>query len=110
MNISFNGRVFLTDDEGFLQNSADWSEELMFEMAKLDNLTLTEDHLVVIKAVQDYFKEYDTTPAIRILLKYLKETGHENLASSVALARLFPNGAAKSAAKYAGLKKPIKCI
>ena len=44
----------------------------MFEMAKLDNLTLTEDHLVVIKAVQDYFKEYDTTPAIRILLKYLK--------------------------------------
>ncbi len=110
MSFSFNGREILTDSEGYLKNKDDWSESLMNYMAKNDGLDLKEDHIVIIKAVKDYFEEYATTPAIRILIKYLKTSGHEDLASSIKLAVLFPDGAAKSAAKYAGLPKPVKCI
>ena len=110
MSFSFNGREILTDSEGYLKNTADWDESLMIFMAKNDGLELTEEHILVIKAVKKYYEEYATTPAIRILIKYLKTSGHEDLASSIKLAVLFPDGAAKSAAKYAGLPKPVKCI
>jgi len=79
-------------------------------MANQDSLELTQEHILIIKAVKNYYEEYATTPAIRILIKYLKTSGHEDLASSIKLAVLFPDGAAKSAAKYAGLPKPVKCI
>jgi tRNA 2-thiouridine synthesizing protein E len=110
MSFNFNGREILTDSEGYLKNREDWSEELMNYMANQDSLELTQEHILIIKAVKNYYEEYATTPAIRILIKYLKTSGHEDLASSIKLAVLFPDGAAKSAAKYAGLPKPVKCI
>ena len=110
MSFTFNGREILTDEEGFLKNQNDWSLELMEEMSRKDGLVLNEDHRIIIRAVKDYFEEYATTPAIRVLIKYLKTTGHADLASSITLAKLFPAGAAKSAAKYAGLPKPVKCV
>lgn len=110
MSLEFNGKSIQTDDEGYLLNMEDWSLELMEYMAQNDGLTLTDDHILIINAVRDYFTEFATTPPIRGLIKYLKSTGHEDLSNSISLAKLFPDGAAKSAAKYAGLKKPIKCI
>lgn len=108
--IVFKNKNIETDEEGYLQNQGDWSIELMHFMALNDGLTLTDDHILVIMTVKNYFEEYATTPPIRGLIKYLKSLGHEKLASSIELAKLFPDGAAKSASKYAGLKKPVKCI
>ena len=110
MAINFNGKIIETDAEGYLLKQSDWSEELMYFMAQIDGLRLTEDHLQIIKCVKAYFEEFATTPPIRGLIKLLKLQGYDNLANSITLAKLFPDGAAKSAAKYAGLKKPIKCI
>ena len=110
MSFSYNGRVFLTDSEGFLLNKDEWSENLMLFMAQNLGLTLTEQHKIVIYEVRAYYKEYATTPAMRLLISTLKKKGHTDLASSVTLARLFPDGAAKTAAKLAGLPKPVKCI
>lgn len=109
MAIEFAGKVIQTDDEGYLLNTIDWSEELRDFIAQTMGLTLTEQHLVVISVVREYYQKFDTTPPMRGLIKLLK-TEHPELASSVALARLFPDGAAKCAAKLAGLPKPVKCI
>ena len=65
---------------------------------------------IVIDELRAYYKEYSTTPDMRVLITTLKKKGHTDLASSVTLARLFPDGAAKTAAKLAGLPKPVKCI
>lgn len=110
MSFLFNGRQIITNSENFLQNSEDWSEDLMFYMAKLDGIELTEQHLAVIRAVRQYYAAYATTPPMRRLIAFLKKEGHTELGSSVALARLFPKGAAVSAARYAGLPRPAKCI
>lgn len=82
----------------------------MRQMALNDGLNLSESHILIVKIVREYFEKFATTPPMRNLIKYLKTTGHDDLASSVALARLFPDGAAKTAARYAGLPKPVKCI
>lgn len=109
MSFFYNGREILTDNENFLKNYDDWSEDLLEYMAKAEGLELTDNHRLVIKTVQDYFKEYATTPPIRGLITLLKKQGHAEL-NSIALAVLFPNGAAKTAARLAGLPKPVKCI
>ncbi len=110
MNYVLNGREIAADAEGYLLDYHDWSEELMQEIARTMGLELTSDHLTVINTVRAYYESYATTPAMRGLIALLKAEGHTNLSSSVALARLFPDGAAKSAARLAGLKKPVRCI
>ncbi len=108
--IVYGGKKIETDPEGFLINRDDWSPDLMEKMAKDDGLELTEAHRLIISTVRSYFEQYATTPPMRGLIALLKKQGHGDLASSVVLARLFPKGAAKSAARYAGLPKPAKCI
>ena len=110
MSIEFQAKSIATDDEGFLLAREDWSEDLMHFMAQKDGLTLTDEHIFIIQTVRRYYEEYATTPAMRSLIALIKKEGHTELASSLKLARLFPKGAAKTAARYAGLPKPVKCI
>ena len=108
--IEFQGRQIETDAEGYLCNLDDYSEELREFMAAHMGLSLSEEHIIIIEMVRSYYEEFDTTPPMRGLIKLLQKAGHADLASSVKLARLFPDGAAKCAAKLAGLPKPAKCI
>lgn len=110
MSIVLNGRVILTDAEGYLLDWREWTPEVMEKIAENMGLTLTERHLTIINTVRAYFEEYADTPPMRGLILLLKKQGHPELADSITLAELFPDGAAKSAAKLAGLKKPVKCI
>ena len=110
MAIEHNGRTIRTDAEGFLLDPKDWDESLMERMAREDGLELTDAHRIVIGAVRGYYQQYAATPPMRGLIAILKKQGRAELASSAALARLFPKGAARSAARYAGLPKPARCI
>ncbi len=109
MAYELNGRRIETDDEGYLLDKDEWSEDLMQAIAKSEGISLTSDHLLVINTVRRYYEEYASTPAIRALIALLKKDGHEDF-NSIKLAVLFPKGAAKTAAKLAGLPKPVKCI
>ncbi len=110
MSFIYLGREISTDDEGYLLQAADWTPELMEELARQMALTLTSQHRVIIDTVRAYYAQYATTPPMRGLIKLLKQQGHAELADSITLASLFPEGAAKSAAKLAGLPKPVHCI
>ncbi len=110
MNYEVSGKFIRADDEGFLISREEWSPEVMHVIASSMGLELTENHLTVINAVRRYYQEYATTPAMRSLIALLKKEGRNDLADSITLAVLFPDGAAKSAAKLAGLPKPVKCI
>ena len=47
---------------------------------------------------------------MRPLVNLLREQGAADLASSIALLRLFPNSPARLAAKISGLPRPDKCL
>lgn len=110
MTINFNGKAYKTDQQGYLLNHLDWHEDMADILAKQDDMILTPAHWEVISFVRSFYITYQTSPAIRALTKAMKAEFGEEKANSRYLYRLFPEGPAKQATKYAGLPKPARCI
>lgn len=106
----FNGQEYATDNQGYLLDSTLWSKDLAIEIAKLESVELTEQHWQVVFFVREFYLEFNTSPAIRALVKAMQKKMGADVVSSRYLARLFPNGPAKQATKIAGLPKPARCI
>jgi tRNA 2-thiouridine synthesizing protein E len=110
MSLVFNHQEIPTDKQGYLINFKDWHNDLAQLIADKDELVLTEAHWEVIRFVREFYIAYNTSPAIRALTKAMKAEFGEEKASSRYLYRLFKEGPAKQATKYAGLPKPARCI
>ncbi|MBD2810630.1 sulfurtransferase TusE [Xenorhabdus sp. Vera] len=106
----FQGREIKTDAQGYLQNSSDWQEDMVPVLAEQEAINLTEQHWEVIRFVRGFYEEFNTSPAIRMLVKAISQKYGEEKGNSRYLYRLFPKGPAKQATKIAGLPKPVKCI
>jgi tRNA 2-thiouridine synthesizing protein E len=108
--LEFNNKTIETDKQGYLLDHALWSKELAPVLAKQENIALTEQHWEVINFVRDFYLEYNTSPAIRMLVKAMAKALGEDKGNSIDLYKLFPKGPAKQATKIAGLPKPARCI
>ncbi len=108
--IVVQGKEIETDNEGYLANLEDWSEEVASYLAQKDNLTLNEEHWKILNLIREYFQEYGTAPNLRILQKVLKQDFGDDLADKKYLFTLFPYGPAKQGARYAGMPKPTGCV
>lgn len=108
--LEFNDKQIETDKQGYLLDSNDWCEELAPIIAEQENITLSEQHWEVVHFVRDFYIEYNTSPAIRMLVKAMAQKLGEEKGNSMYLYKLFPKGPAKQATKIAGLPKPARCI
>lgn len=108
--IELNGKQYETDQDGYLKNLDDWSEELAVAIAQKDGIELSDAHWEIVRFVREFYQEYKTSPAIRMLVKSLGQKFGEEKGNSRYLQRLFPDGPAKQATKIAGLPKPAKCL
>ncbi len=106
----FEGQEIETDAQGYLKNSSDWQEAIALLLAEQEEITLTEQHWEVILFIREFYKEFNTSPAVRMLVKAIAQKYGEEKGNSRYLYRLFPKGPAKQATKIAGLPKPVKCI
>ncbi|MGM7603880.1 sulfurtransferase TusE [Proteus mirabilis] len=106
----FNGQQIETDSHGYLKNSNEWTEKMVPILAELEEIELTEQHWEIIRFVRQFYLEFNTSPAIRMLVKALAQKYGDEKGNSRYLYRLFPKGPAKQATKLAGLPKPVKCI
>ncbi|WP_092521295.1 sulfurtransferase TusE [Xenorhabdus japonica] len=106
----FEGCEIETDAQGYLKNYRDWQEGMAPIIAEQETITLTEQHWEVIRFVREFYEEFNTSPAIRMLVKAISQKYGEEKGNSRYLYRLFPKGPAKQATKIAGLPKPVKCI
>ena len=110
MPIEAGGKMYETDEEGYLADLNDWNPDLATAMAKADGADLDENHWEVINFLREYYEEYQIAPAVRVLTKAIgKKLGPEK-GNSKYLYELFPYGPAKQACKYAGLPKPTGCV
>ncbi|WP_417880591.1 TusE/DsrC/DsvC family sulfur relay protein [Vibrio sp.] len=106
----YNGKTIETDKEGYLLNHTDWQEDLVPMIAEQEGIELTDAHWEVILFVRNFYLEFNTSPAVRMLVKAMaKEHGPEK-GNSKYLFTLFRKGPAKQATKLAGLPKPAKCL
>jgi TusE/DsrC/DsvC family sulfur relay protein len=110
MGIEVNGTTYETDEEGYLVNLSDWTEDIGKVLAKGENVEMTPSHWEVVNFLRDYYNEYQIAPAVRVLTKAIgKQLGPEK-GNSKYLYELFPYGPAKQACKIAGLPKPTGCV
>ncbi|GKW14586.1 sulfurtransferase TusE [Pectobacterium carotovorum subsp. carotovorum] len=108
--LEFEGRTIATDTQGYLMDSTAWSEALAHVLAEQESIVLTEPHWEVVRFVRNFYQEFNTSPAIRMLVKAMAKKYGEEKGNSRYLYKLFPKGPAKQATKIAGLPKPVKCI
>ncbi len=109
-SIEVNGKSIETDEEGYLVDRTEWTEEAAQILADQDELELTDNHWEVMHFLRDYYEEYQIAPAVRVLTKAIgKKLGKEK-GNSKYLYELFPYGPAKQACRFAGLPKPTGCV
>ncbi|CAD5275493.1 subunit of enzyme for 2-thio modification of mnm5s2U of tRNA anticodon U [Alteromonas sp. 38] len=109
-HFEFNGTAIPTDKAGYLLDHTLWSEDMVPTLAENENITLSEPHWEVIRFVRHFYEEFETSPAIRALVKAMAAKYGPEKGNSRYLQRLFPKGPAKQATKLAGLPKPAKCL
>lgn len=105
-----NGVQYATDKHEYLADFDQWNEALAVHIASLENIDMTPDHWEVVHFVRDFYQTYETSPAMRVLVKAVAKSLGEDKGNSRYLYRLFPKGPAKQATRIAGLPKPAKCI
>ncbi|MFP3019200.1 MAG: TusE/DsrC/DsvC family sulfur relay protein [Arsenophonus sp.] len=106
----FEDREIKTDADGYLKNSQEWNESMVYVLAIQENLILTEKHWEIIRFIREFYLVFNTSPSIRMLVKAISKKYGDTIGNSLYLHRLFPKGPAKQATKLAGLPKPVKCI
>lgn len=106
----FDGNEIETDSEGYLKDTTQWNEAMAAVIAEQEGISLSVEHWEVVRFVRDFYLEFSTSPAIRMLVKAMANKFGEEKGNSRYLYRLFPKGPAKQATKIAGLPKPVKCI
>lgn len=106
----FAGKEIERDAQGYLKHIGDWSEALAQHIAAEEQIEMSEAHWEVVHFVRDFYLEFNTSPAVRMLVKAMAHKFGEEKGNSRYLFRLFPEGPAKQATKIAGLPKPVKCL
>ncbi len=105
-----NNTAIATDQQGYLEDHQQWSEDVALAIALAEALELTAEHWEVIRYVRQFYLDFNRSPSMRPLVKYLRERLGAEKGNSLYLALLFPGGVAKQSTKIAGLPKPARCI
>lgn len=98
------------DGDGYLQNLEDWNPDLAAILAEQEGISLSEAHWEVIYLLQEFYREFEISPAMRALVKYTGQKLGPEKGKSVYLLQLFPPSPAKVASKIAGLPRPANCL
>ena len=98
------------DPEGFLRSLDDWSPDVARQIASAEGIELSDAHWEVVDLLRAYYDEFDSSPAMRPLVKYCGLKLGPDKGKSIYLLSLFPGSPAKIGSKIAGLPKPDNCL
>lgn len=110
MHLQIEGREIALDKEGYLRNLEDWSPAVAEQLASAEGIELSDAHWEVIRLLQDFYRQFELSPAMRPLVKYVGQQLGADKGRSIYLMQLFPPSPAKVASKIAGLPKPTHCL
>lgn len=97
------------DDEGFLRTPEQWNVEVATNIAKENNIDLSDAHWTVISAARAFYAKTGISPSMRPLIK-LVEHEDATIANSITLAQLFTSQVTRLVAQIGGLPKPSDCL
>ena len=113
--IRVGGQNLALDPEGYLVNLDEWSPEVAQALAKDEALELSNEHWELIELIRQFYAEFDHSPAMRPLVKYISlHLGKDKGRSIYLMQQLPPNDKTgsppKRLARLAGLPKPDNCL
>ena len=91
------------DNEGFLVNRDDWTEEVAAQLAEADGYEMTEEIMEYIRQARAMYSDDGVVPPIR---KFAKKVGVD----SKHLYDVFKKGPMKLICKWGALPKPTGCV
>lgn len=98
------------DNEGFIRDLAKWNPRVAEQIAMNEQIVLTPAHWEILHLLRAYYREFDSSPAMRALVKYCALNLGMDKGKSIYLMTLFPGSPAKIGSKIAGLPKPDNCL
>ena len=100
----------LCDENGFLGDTDNWSDDIAQAFAAKEGIDLTEAHWEVLSLLRDYYTAFGDSPANRALVNYAKQQLGADKGNSLYLMGLFPGSPARVGSRIAGLPKPTNCL
>ena len=102
MDLSIAGYKLDVTEDGYLTDHSQWNKEIALELAKEEEIELTEKHWEVINWIQEQVKN-----DVALSIRSIKKSGVIDIKGFYAL---FPGGPLKVSTKIAGVPKPKSCI
>jgi len=90
------------NEQGYLTDLNQWTKEVGIEIAKEENIKMTDKHWEVIDYLQDQCRK-EVPLSIR-------KIGKSGVVSIKEFYQLFPKGPLKISSRIAGIPKPVSCI
>ena len=92
-------QTIAVDKDGYLAHLNDWSETIAQHIAQEEGITMSSAHWEIIHALREFYQTFDTSPAMRPLVKKKLGGGPTTIisavVSSVGLGRLWSSKASR---------------
>lgn len=108
--IEFDGSRIAVDNEGYLLDPRDWSPRLAEWIAADIGVDMSDRHWAVVYFVRHWYRQHESVPEARRVLKMLASEFGNEAGSRKALYALFPYGYGQQACRIAGMRKPLKLM
>ncbi len=99
---TYAGNCVYCNDQGYLTQMDQWNKEVGIEIAKEEDIEMSDKHWEVISYLQEQCRN-DVPLTIR-------KIGKSGIVSIKEFYQLFPDGPLKKASRIAGIPKPVSCI
>ena len=96
------GKMVDLNDEGYLTDPSQWTKEIAVEIAKEENILLTDQHFAIMEFLRN---RHNGGEALSI-----RSINHSGVLDVKTFYQLFPGAPLKKATKIAGIPKPVSCI
>lgn len=104
--VDVNGVAIATDQEGYIQDMNQWSEDFARALAKKEGLELTVEHWQVIRFIRDYFAEHQVQAQVRDIIKHFRNEWGPERGNNRYLHDIFPRGGPqKQGNRLAGMRR-----
>lgn len=88
--------------DGYLSNPSQWTAEIAKEIAKEEEIHLTEKHLQLLQFLRDRFTKGEQLT--------IRSVGKSGIVDIKGFYELFPGAPLKKASRIAGIPKPVSCV
>jgi len=89
-------------EEGYLIDPSAWNKEIAAEIAKEEEIELTDEHFKVLDFIRNKVEKGESLT--------IRSVGKSGIVDIKGFYQLFPGGPLKKATRIAGVAKPSSCV